>query len=108
MSFKRTLINGEERLLAVVRDISQRKQVESELHKSEEKYHGLYDSVRDGIVMTDMEGNIIQCNRAFLDMLGYTEAEIKKMTYIRLTPGKWHRMEEGDRREPGAGKGTFR
>ncbi len=94
VSFKLTSINGEERLLAVVRDISQRRQVESELHASEEKYHGLYDSVRDGIVMTDMEGNIVQCNRAYLDMLGYTEAEIKAMTYIQLTPEKWRRMEE--------------
>ncbi len=75
-------------------DISERKKAEEKLKESEEKYHGLYDSLKDGVLMTDMLGNILECNRAFLDMLDYSENEIKKLTYQDLTPKKWHRIED--------------
>jgi PAS domain S-box-containing protein len=43
--------------------------------------------------MTNMQGNILECNQAYADMLGYTKKEIKKLTYKQLTPEKWHKME---------------
>jgi len=43
------------------------------LRESEIKYHGLYETTQEGILMTDMEGHILKCNRAYLDMLGYTK-----------------------------------
>jgi PAS domain S-box-containing protein len=46
------------------------------------------------MVMTDTEGHILQCNRAYSDMLGYTEKEIKDLTYQQTTPAKWHDMEK--------------
>ena len=63
------------------------------LRKSELKYRSLYESTREGIGMTDMEGHILECNRAFRDMLGYTEKEIKDLIYQQITPAKWHAME---------------
>ena len=54
---------------------------------------GLYNSTHDGIAMTDIKGHIVECNRAFLDMLGYAEKEIKNITYQQTTPVKWHDME---------------
>jgi PAS domain S-box-containing protein len=43
--------------------------------------------------MTNIKGDIIECNRAFLDLLGYTEKEIRNITYQQTTPAKWHDME---------------
>jgi PAS domain S-box-containing protein len=37
-----------------------------------------------------MEGNILECNQAYLNMLGYSRKEIKELTYLKLTPAKWH------------------
>ncbi|MGD0210307.1 MAG: PAS domain S-box protein, partial [Desulfomonilia bacterium] len=53
-------------------------------------YRGLYDSLRNGVVRTNMEGNILECNQAYLNMLGYSRKEIKELTYLKLTPAKWH------------------
>lgn len=75
-------------------DVTERKKAEDELRRSEEKYRGLYDSLIDGFVMTDMQGRILECNQGYLDMLGYTKQEIRKLKYQDLTPAKWHRMEE--------------
>ena len=74
---------------SIIRDITERKRAEEALIESEERYRGLYESSIDGIVSAD-GGNIIECNQAFVDMLGYTKEEIKKMNYLDLVPIKWH------------------
>lgn len=63
------------------------------VEESERKFRGLYESIRDGIVRNDLKGNILDCNRAYLDMLGYTEKEAKGLNFKKLTPRKWHRQE---------------
>jgi PAS domain S-box-containing protein len=63
---------------------------EETLRKSEEKYRSLYESSRDGIVSADMKGQILDVNQAYLDMLGYSKDELRKLAYQQLTPLKWH------------------
>ncbi len=43
-------------LMCILRDITHRKQAEDQLKESEEKYRGLYESMRNLVVFTDMEG----------------------------------------------------
>jgi len=64
------------------------------LKESEEKYRTLYESSKDGIVFTNMKGQILDVNQAFVDMLGYSKQEIRRLTYQQLTPAIWHGMEE--------------
>lgn len=80
--------------LAVKEDITDRKLMEKALQESEQKYRGLYESIKDGIVRTDMEGNILDYNQAYLDMLGYTKEEVTKLTYQQITPAQWYETEE--------------
>lgn len=61
--------------------------------ESEEKYHDLYDSFCDGLVMTDLTGHIIDANNAYIHMLDYTREEIIKLTFYQVTPEKWHKNE---------------
>jgi len=62
---------------------------------SEEKYRNLCDSFRDGLVIIDMKGHILDVNQAYANMLNYTKEEIIKLTYQQLTPEKWQKSEEG-------------
>ena len=73
---------------------SERKRAKEALRKSEEKYRILYETIKDGIVATDMDGRILEYNQAYADMLGYSKEEIRKLTYHQLTPKKWHKMED--------------
>ncbi len=66
---------------------------EEEIRESERKYRELYETVKDGIVATDLECNILECNQACLDMLGYSATGIKKKKCRDITPKKWHKME---------------
>jgi len=60
------------------------------LAESERKYRELFESSRNGILYTDAERNLFDVNQAFLDMTGFSEAELKKTTYAQRTPKKWH------------------
>ena len=79
--------------LVVARNITAQKQAEEALKNSEEKYRQLYENLQDGSGAVDMDGNLVECNAEFRRMLGYTSAELLKMTYRDITPAEWHAME---------------
>ena len=80
-------------VVGIVRDITLRRQAETALIRSEQKYRRLYESVRDGFAATTLEGRVTECNQAFLDMLGYTAVEIVGLPYQAVTPARWHAVE---------------
>ena len=63
------------------------------LRESEERYRTLFESSRDGIIFTDMEGQVLHTNPYYQEMLGYTPKELRALTYQRLTPPRWHERE---------------
>ena len=74
-------------------DITQRKRAENNLRESEEKYCRLHQSVMDAVVSVDMAGRIQETNQAYQAMLGYSEEDLRRLTYIDLTPEEWHAFE---------------
>ena len=81
-------------VVEVIKDITERKKLERQLIESEERYRGLYESSIDGIASVDMEGNIVECNQAYADMLGYTKEELYNLKLLEITPSKWHAMNQ--------------
>ena len=62
--------------IAIVKDISERKQMEDALQKSEAKYRGLVEHTHAGIASVDLEGRLIFVNTGLCEMIGYSENEI--------------------------------
>ena len=89
----RTIDNIIDGAVITFTNINAMKQLEKSLMESVKIYRGLYESIEDGIAMCDMKGNILDCNQAYADMLGYTKEEIKKLTFYQITPQKWHEIE---------------
>ena len=58
-------------------EISKRLSAKQELEMSEERFRSIFESVTLGIKVLDAKGNISQTNRAFQEMLGYQEDELK-------------------------------
>ena len=64
-------VNSSIMLLAAVRDITERQQSSQNLFDSEERYRGLFESAKDGILILDGEsGHITQANPFVSEMLG--------------------------------------
>jgi PAS domain S-box-containing protein len=70
-----------------------RRQAEKALRQSELKYRRLHETMRDAFVSVDMTGRLQECNLVYQQMLGYSAAELSELTYIQLTPERWHAME---------------
>ncbi|TXT65977.1 MAG: putative Histidine kinase [Promethearchaeota archaeon] len=81
-------------LIGTMRNIDEERKIFEKLKESEQQYRELFESSRDGIAMTNLDGKITECNQAFLDMLGYSKEEITQKSYEDITVTKWHKMEE--------------
>ncbi len=59
----------------VIRDVSRRKQAESALRESEERYRSLFEDVPVGVYRISPSGLMMHCNRAVVELLGYPSRE---------------------------------
>jgi PAS domain S-box-containing protein len=63
-------------LISITRDITQRKASEAKSEKTKEQLEKFIDNSIDPIVVGDNTGHVVKPNKAFLDMIGFTEDEI--------------------------------
>jgi PAS domain S-box-containing protein len=80
----------EQKMLQLEQETKTLKKTEEALRLSEGKYRRLHQSMTDGFVYVDLRGIIRESNAAYRGMLGYTEEELSRLTYMDLTPAKWH------------------
>jgi len=85
--------------LELADDYAEHKRTMDQLQQSEERYRSLYESSRDGIVTTNLNGRITECNQAYAEMLGYSREELKRTRYQEITPCKWHALDKDIFRE---------
>jgi len=74
------VIRGQKCVLAVVRDITERKQAEEARRESEKKYRTLFDMESDALALIEIEtGKMLDVNKAFIELYGYSKKEILRM-----------------------------
>ena len=64
----------------------------SDLQEREAKVRRLVDSNIIGILIANLDGHIQEANQAFLDIVGYDQAEVAagRLRRTELTPPEWH------------------
>ena len=65
-------------------DVTERKGMEDELRRSEEKYRTIMENIEDGYAELDLHGNFIFFNEALCRIQGYTKDELMKLNYRDL------------------------
>jgi PAS domain S-box-containing protein len=68
--------HGNPHVLIVVRDISERRERELELARSEDQYRTVFEGMIDGLVLLRADGVVVDANQAMLDLDGFSRAEV--------------------------------
>lgn len=84
---------GERFIWSSVEDITEQKQAEEAVRASDKRYRSLFDTSRDGIKFTTLDGQIEDANHAYLEIIGYTLEELRRVEYRKLTPLRWWPIE---------------
>jgi PAS domain S-box-containing protein len=72
-------------IVAVVRDITERKQAQEALRQSEERFRGIFEQGPIGVALLNANHRMVKTNPEFRRMLGYSEAELANMTPLDMT-----------------------
>jgi PAS domain S-box-containing protein len=62
--------------VAVHEDIDERKKVEEELYRSEEKFRSIFENSLDAVFLTAPDGRVFSANSAAVQLTGYSEEEL--------------------------------
>lgn len=83
-------------LSTVARDITQQKKIEATLLEAERRWRSLLENVRLAVVGLDRAGKIEYVNPCFLELVGYTKADVKGQDWFEmfLPPHQRHQLKE--------------
>ena len=80
---------GQQRIIGIIASAiaveENRRQAEEALRENEERFRVFYESSPVGILSVDNRGKVIRSNRAFENIIGYTESELVNMTFSDFT-----------------------
>ncbi|MFN8384004.1 MAG: PAS domain S-box protein [Anaerolineales bacterium] len=70
----------------IISDITQRKQAEEILRKSEDRFRSLFENAPIGVLLADSLGNVLEVNPAALQILGSPSAEATRQINVLSFP----------------------
>ncbi|WP_206915516.1 PAS domain-containing sensor histidine kinase [Alicyclobacillus suci] len=92
-------------LVAVVRDVSDRKRAERKLRMSQERYHSLVHHHPNAILAVDLAGRIVEANQASERILGYALDKLLELNHVKtLFSDDTHHLIEDWLRQYAAGE----
>lgn len=66
-------------------DITRLKETEEALRFSQEMFRLMYEESPMGLILCDIDGQFVQANSAFRNLVGYTEIELQERTYFDVS-----------------------
>jgi|GEM_PF-368387 len=80
------LANGDQRVISVLRDVTNRQVVEEKIKQSEARLKGFLDAAPDAMIIANTEGRIILANLQTENLFGYSQSELLQMEVEQLIP----------------------
>ena len=90
---------GEEKLLVTCSDFTDHENAVSNLANSEKKFRELHEKMLESVIATDNDGNILEFNRAFVEITGYSEGDLLRENLFSMFPDNLAAEDEKRRNE---------
>ena len=87
--------HGEPSILATVVDVTGRRRMEQTLRESEERFRRGFEDGPIGICFVGSDLSFLRANRAFCEMVGYSEKELQSRTTLDLTADEDYDLDSG-------------
>jgi len=88
-SVEKITINGQEALLSIILDCTERHKTEKALRESEEKFALAFEASPDSVNINRLEdGLYVEINKGFTDLTGYTREDVIGRTSVEINI--WH------------------
>jgi PAS domain S-box-containing protein len=71
--------------IGIGRDITEQKRAEEALCVTEERWRAVFENSAVGIALTDPDGKFLSTNHAYQEMVGYTDEELRALSYVDIT-----------------------
>ena len=81
-------IEGEECVLLIARDVTERRRAEEALRESEERFRSVFEHAAVGICYASLDGRLLRVNYALCKITGYTDEELTGMSFAGLSSGE--------------------
>lgn len=89
VNLKRIVTGGQPKVIALVREITDRKATEERLIAREAYYRQLIGNISDGIAILDRRGKVVWVGPSIRKVLGFREREVRgKTVFGRVAPGE--------------------
>ncbi|MEO8890481.1 MAG: EAL domain-containing protein, partial [Coleofasciculaceae cyanobacterium] len=85
----RIVVSGDDEVLVIIRDITERKQMEEALRASEECYRRIIETTSEGVWIIDAENHTVFANQTMAEMLGYGVDEMLGMSLLSFVSEEW-------------------
>ncbi|MGA3091010.1 MAG: PAS domain S-box protein [Terriglobales bacterium] len=96
IAITRTPLDGPPSFTGYLRDITEHKQNEKALRdahaqvaRSEERWRSVFENSAIGVALTDLNGRFLAANPVYEAMLGYTEQELLKLSFLDITEAEY-------------------
>jgi PAS domain S-box-containing protein len=89
------MLKSERSVVAFILDVTEQKKQEIQLRQSEARFRRLFESDLIGIKFSDQQGNILDANNAFLQMIGYTRQDLEngQIDWVAITPPEYAHLD---------------
>lgn len=85
VTINKTKYFGQDVIIAVARDITERKNFEAFLETSEENFKSIFNQFHEAIIIHDFDGKILEANEKISQLYGYSLNEIKNISIYDIS-----------------------
>lgn len=76
---------GKKNIVGLIRDVTEHKFAEAALKDSENRFRSMFEQGAIGTVIASLNGDFLQVNQKFCDLVGYSQTELLNLNYTDIT-----------------------